>query len=67
MSQPSEFIEAPGEGFGGGEATVELVPAFLADWLRGEAEGFEGELAPEVLVKRDLAKVHTGCTKAEDI
>lgn len=67
MSQTAEFVEAPGEGFGGGESGVELLPAFLADWLRGETEGFEGQLAPKVLVQGDFAEVHARGSEVEDV
>jgi hypothetical protein len=67
MSQTAEFVEAPGEGFGGGESGIELVPAFLADWLGRETEGFESQLAPEVLVQGDFAEEDARGTKVEDI
>lgn len=67
MSQAAEFIEAPGEDFGGGEAAVEFVPALLADWLGRETEGCEGELAPVMLVERHSAQFETSCAQVEDI
>jgi hypothetical protein len=67
MSQPSEFIESPRKCFGGGEATVEFLPALLADWLWWEAECFEGCLTPEVLVEGDFVEIETGCAEVEDV